>query len=67
MHDQTIADVITLKSIYSIDPAVCVKLPSYQIHNELDQHILAELHQTIATVNQSLTNYRLDDAVRSAI
>ena len=44
-----------------------IKLPTYCIDNELDQHILAELHQTIDYVSSHMANYNLDDAVRSAI
>jgi len=39
-----------------------VVLPLDQVENELDQRVLAELHRTIATVDEALAQYYLEDA-----
>ena len=44
-----------------------VKLPTYQIANELDKWILAELHQTLKLVDHYLEAYELDAALKSGI
>ena len=56
-----------IQNNYNIDPATIIKLPTHPISNELDQHILAELHQTIDYVSNHMANYNLDDAVKTAI
>lgn len=42
-----------------------VKLPTYQIANELDKWILAELHQTLLNVDIYLQKCELDSAIKS--
>ena len=44
-----------------------LKLPNYTICNELDRWILAELHQTLDSLDQGLRNYNLDGAIKSGI
>ena len=44
-----------------------VKLPTYQIANELDKWILAELHQTLKLVDHYLEAYELDAALKSGM
>ena len=44
-----------------------VKLPTYQIANELDKWILAELHQTLKLVDHYLEACELDAALKSGI
>ena len=44
-----------------------IKLPNYEIHNDLDRWILAELHKTLYVVDQWLRNYNLDGAIKSGI
>ena len=42
-----------------------LKLPTYQITSELDRWILAELHKTLASVDEMLRNYAIDSAIKS--
>ena len=42
-----------------------LKLPIYQITSELDRWILAELHKTLASVDEMLRNYAIDSAIKS--
>jgi isoleucyl-tRNA synthetase/phosphohistidine phosphatase SixA/ADP-ribose pyrophosphatase YjhB (NUDIX family) len=58
---------INSKHKYDLHTAQIIKLPNYNIINELDKHILAELHQMIKSVTYHLDSYALDDAVKSAI
>lgn len=44
-----------------------VKLPTYQIANELDKWILAELHQTLKLVDHYLEACELDAALKSGM
>ena len=42
-----------------------LKLPTYQITSELDRWILAELHKTLANVDEGLRSYAIDAAIKS--
>ena len=42
-----------------------LKFPTYQITSELDRWILAELHKTLASVDEMLRNYAIDSAIKS--
>jgi isoleucyl-tRNA synthetase len=44
-----------------------IELPTYQLTNDLDKRILAELHKTIKEVDTHLQNYILDEATKSAM
>lgn len=45
----------------------CIKLPLLRIENELDQWILAYLHQTIGQVEQAMKNYEIDLATKALV
>jgi hypothetical protein len=42
-----------------------LKLPTYQITSDLDKWILAELHKTLANVDEGLRSYAIDAAIKS--
>ena len=42
-----------------------LKLPTYQITSDLDKWILAELHKTLANVDDGLRSYAIDSAIKS--
>lgn len=42
-----------------------LKLPTYQITSDLDKWILAELHKTLANVDEGLRAYAIDTAIKS--
>ncbi|MBQ9553629.1 hypothetical protein IJU97_01335 [bacterium] len=43
-----------------LQPLEVVKLPTYQIANELDKWILAELNQTVKSVDEALERCEID-------
>jgi isoleucyl-tRNA synthetase len=50
-----------------LKPLEVIKLPTYQIANELDKWILAELNQTIKNVDTYLSGCEIDAAIKSGI
>lgn len=50
-----------------LKPLEIIKLPTYQIANELDKWILAELNQTLKNVDESLSRCEIDAAIKSWI
>ena len=48
-----------------LKPLEIIKLPTYQIANELDKWILAELNQTIKNVDTFLSWCEIDAAIKS--
>jgi broad specificity phosphatase PhoE len=48
-----------------LKPLEIIKLPTYQIANELDKWILAELNQTIKNVDTFLSSCEIDAAIKS--
>ena len=50
-----------------LKPLEIIKLPTYQIANELDKWILAELNQTLKNVDESLSHCEIDAAIKSWI
>lgn len=51
----------------SLNAGQVLKLPTYQLANELDRWILAELHQCLLSVDSGLQNYNLDGAIKTGI
>lgn len=51
----------------SLNAGQVLKLPTYQLANELDRWILAELHQCLLSVDQGLKAYNLDGAIKTGI
>ncbi len=49
---------------YFIESAECVPLPLTPLHNELDQWIFAELHQTIVTSDALCKAYNIESATK---
>jgi isoleucyl-tRNA synthetase len=47
-----------------LKPLEIIKLPTYRIVNELDKWILAELNQTLKSVDIFLNNYEIDSAIK---
>ena len=47
-----------------LKPLEIIKLPTYKIVNELDKWILAELNQTLKSVDTFLNNYEIDSAIK---
>ena len=50
-----------------LQPLEVVKLPTYQIANELDKWILAELNQTVKSVDEALERCEIDWAIKNWI
>lgn len=50
-----------------LKPLEVIKLPTYQIANELDKWILAELNQTIKNVDSLLNSCEIDAAIKYGI
>ena len=50
---------------YTLDNIEVVKLPLFQVSNELDKWILAELHMTLTQLNTWLGGYELEPATRT--
>jgi isoleucyl-tRNA synthetase len=44
-----------------------IELPTYQLMNDLDKRILAELHKMLIEVDTHLQNYILDEATKAAM
>jgi len=54
-----------LEKNITLQDSEILKLPTYQITSDLDKWILAELHKTLANVDEGLRSYAIDAAIKS--
>lgn len=54
-----------LEKNITLQDSEILKLPTYQITSDLDKWILAELHKTLANVDEGLRAYAIDAAIKS--
>lgn len=59
--------IYTTNEETEIQDGEIIELPTYQLTNDLDKWILAELNKTLIETDTHLSNYALDEATKSAV